>query len=90
MLAAGLSGSLSADTIVYSGARSAGSATATISITTDGTLGPLSLFNIIDWKIKLSDVQNTSDLLGPLGGANSEVFILGTAFTATATQLLVL
>lgn len=37
----------------------------------DGTTGPLSLSNILDWHLSLSDGVHTDTLFGPLRGNNS-------------------
>ena len=45
---------------------------ATGTITTDGTVGALSLSNILDWHLSVSDGVHTTDTLsGPLSGNNS-------------------
>ena len=60
---------LGADT-VYDVNETFGSGTATGSITTDGTIGTLSLANIVDWNLTLSDGTNISDITP----SNSAVF----------------
>lgn len=58
---------------------------ATGSITTDGTVGVLSESNITDWLLSLDDGSGAFTLDGP---SNSEVWLIGTALSATATDLL--
>jgi hypothetical protein len=61
---------------------------ATGTITTDGTTGPLSLSNILDWHLSVSDGIHTTDtLLGPLSGNNSFDSFNKTDQAATATTL---
>ena len=79
--------SSSALATTYVGVRTAGTATATLSITTDGTIGALSNSNITDWTIALSDAPDSFTLQGPLSGSNSQLGIAGNALTATATGL---
>lgn len=57
-------------------------------IETDGSLGPLTELNIIDWTLTLSDGVGTFDLFGPLSGANSQVAISGSPLSASPTALL--
>ena len=65
------------------------------SITTDGTLGPLSASNIIDWNligaaqpVPAVEVANIFQLVGPLsGGPNSSVQILNANIIATLSTL---
>lgn len=72
----------------YIGTRHVGAATAQLSITTDGTLGVLAFGNITDYTIGLSDPGHSTTLFGPLSGNNSGFVVLGSALSATATQLL--
>src|SRR5262245_4444215 len=65
------------------------------SITTDGTLGPLSASNIIDWDligaaqpVPAVEVANIFQLVGPLsGGPNSRLQILNANIIATPLTL---
>jgi hypothetical protein len=58
-------------------------------IITDGKIGTLGQSDIVDWNLLLNDGTNTKDLLGPLSGSNSVVFVvLPSSLSATATQLL--
>ncbi len=72
----------------YTGTRAVGTGSATMSITTDDTLGALTAGNILDFTITLINGAVQSTLFGPLSGDNARVEILGNALTATATQLL--
>ncbi|MEM7223876.1 MAG: PEP-CTERM sorting domain-containing protein [Pseudomonadota bacterium] len=56
-------------------------------IETDGTQGTLTAANIVDWNLTLS-ANGTFTVLGPASGDNSELLIVGTALSATATDLL--
>jgi hypothetical protein len=67
-----------------------GGATATGTITTDGTQGQLNQAVIVDWNLLLHAVSSQSvDLLGPGAGAsqNSAEELLGTAVSATTAGL---
>jgi PEP-CTERM motif len=76
----------SASALTYIGNRSIGLGSAALSITTDGTLGALSLSNIVGWTIGLDNGAFT--LIGPDGMQNSAVRSgNGAAFFATATDL---
>jgi hypothetical protein len=59
-------------------------------IETDGILGVLSTYDILDWNLQIGDGNgNTNfDLRGTLSGSNSAFVIGGSDFSATATQLL--
>jgi hypothetical protein len=74
--------------VVYTGVRTAGTATANLSIRTDGTIGVLSTGNVLDWVISMTDGVDSFTLLGPMSGPNSTLLIQGVAFSATATDLL--
>jgi hypothetical protein len=76
----------SAVPITYTGVQTAGAATATLSITTDGTIGVLGASNIIDWTIGMTDGVDSFTLLGPLSGANSALYLTGSAVSATSTD----
>ena len=86
--AAAIACSVSANAATYVGTRTVGTATANLSITTDDTIGVLGVANILDYTITLTDGLDNFVLTGPLSGDNSDVAISGTAFTATATDLL--
>lgn len=62
-------------------------------IETDGTVGVLAAGDVLDWNLLLyggltMGGSDTFDLLGPLSGSNSETAVVGSALSATATQLL--
>lgn len=61
--------------------------TVTGTITTDSDSGVLAASDIVDYNLMLNDGTNTLNLLGPLSGDNSHVFLGGTALTATAMAL---
>lgn len=75
-----------ADPITYTGMRNVGAGSASLSITTDGTIGALTAGNIVDWMITVS-WESSFTLRGPLSGSNSEVLSRGSALSATATEL---
>jgi hypothetical protein len=77
-----------ADATVYTSTRTVGTATAQLSITTDGKIGMLAAANILDFTITLTNGSVTTTLFGPAGEQNASAQISGPAFTATATQLL--
>ncbi len=79
--------SVSANAATYIGNRTVGTATASLSITTDDTLGVLGNANILDWTISMIDGPDMFTLLGPLSGNNSQLLIDGTALTASATDI---
>lgn len=87
-LFAALSIAGSADAADYVSTRTVGDATASLSITTDDTLGVLTTDNILDWTVVLTRGSLTETLFGPESGDNSRVQVRGNALTATATQLL--
>ena len=77
---------ISANALTYVGNRTVGLSSANLSITTDGTLGTLSLGNITGWTIGLDGGAFT--LFGPGGMHNSVVRSgNGAALFATATDL---
>jgi hypothetical protein len=60
------------------------------SITTDGTPGPLTASNVLDWDLIGSTVNNSVpafsfDLTGPLSGNNSQLSFLGNVLAAPLT-----
>lgn len=73
---------------VYSVDRSIGVGGVSGYIETDDTIGTLASNNITDWQLLINDGQDTFTLLGPKSGLNSELAIVGTAFSATASDLL--
>jgi len=73
---------------VYSVNRSIGVGGVSGYIETDDTIGALTSDNITDWQLLLDDGLDTFTLLGPNSGANSELAIVGSAFSASATNLL--
>jgi hypothetical protein len=56
-------------------------------ISTDGTIGALTVGNVTDWSLLLNDGSTTKTLTGPLSGNNSGLTLLGSDLTATATGL---
>jgi hypothetical protein len=54
-------------------------------IDTDGTLGVIGTGNVTNWSLNLTDLSGSFLLMGSV---NSQVSIVGSAFTATATNLL--
>lgn len=75
-----------ADPITYMGVRSVGAGSASLSITTDGTVGVVTASNIVDWVITVS-WESSFTLRGPLSGNNSQVLSRGSALSATASEL---
>ena len=75
-----------ADPITYTGVRSVGAGSASLSITTDGTIGVVTAENIVDWVITVM-WESSFSLLGPLSGNNSQVLSRGSALSATASEL---
>jgi hypothetical protein len=75
-----------ADPITYIGLRNVGAGSASLSITTDGTLGVVTAQNIVDWVITVS-WESTFTLRGPLSGNDSQVLSQGSALSATASEL---
>ena len=75
-----------ADPITYTGVRSVGDGSATLSITTDGTIGVLTADNIVDWLISVS-WESSLTLRGPSSGNDSQVASRGSALSATASEL---
>lgn len=85
-LVLGLAASLlaaSANAAVYFASRTVGAGTVDISITTDDTLGVLTKDNILDWTIVVANNGQSTEI----NSGNSNVFVDGTAFSATATGL---
>ena len=77
---------ISANALTYVGNRTVGLGSANLSITTDGTLGTLSLGNIVGWTIGLDGGAFT--LFGPDGAVNSRLRSGGgAALFATATDI---
>jgi hypothetical protein len=81
----------SAASITYDVDQTIGAGGVTGDIVTDGQIGTLVQSDIVDWNLLLNDGTNSRDLLGPLSGSNSVVFlhyITTPNLSATATQLL--
>jgi hypothetical protein len=74
--------------IQYNVDQTIGSATAVGFIDTNGDTGILFRPEIIDWDLTLTDGALTWDLLGPLSGNNSVLYLRGFDLRATPTQLL--
>jgi hypothetical protein len=74
--------------IQYNVDQTVGSATAVGFIETNGDTGIVLKGDIIDWNLTLTDGAFTWDLLGPLSGNNSVVYLRGFDLRATPTQLL--
>jgi hypothetical protein len=68
--------------------QSIGIGSVTGTITTDGTFGVLSSGNITDWNLVINNGSATFDLLGPLSGNNSAIYLVGSDLTATSANLL--
>ena len=77
-----------AEAAVFNLNRTIGGGSVVGTVTTDGTLGVLAQGNITDWSLALNDGSNTFTLLGPSSGNNSRLVVVGTALSATATQLM--
>ena len=71
----------------YVASRAVGAGFVDLSITTDDTLGVLTTGNILDWVINVSRGADSFSLEGPGGLNSSTTGMLGTALTATATDL---
>ncbi|MBS3955381.1 MAG: hypothetical protein KGZ88_20730 [Methylomicrobium sp.] len=73
----------------YSVNRSIGAGSVTGTITTDGSLGILSASNFLNWELLLNDSKATFTLYGPESNrSNSNLFLVGNAFSATASELI--
>lgn len=73
--------------LTYTSERSVGVGSASISITTDGTLGTLFRSNIVDWTISVRNGLETATITGPLSGNNSNLGLMGPALSATNSGL---
>lgn len=71
----------------YIANRAVGGGFVNLSITTDDTLGVLNTDNILDWDITVTNGLDVFNLQGPGGTNNSGRRVLGSAFTATASDL---
>lgn len=80
--------STSAQAATYIGTRTVDTATVNLSITTDDTIGALTVPNILDFTISVTDPSGNFTMNGPLSGDDSFILISGTALTATATDIL--
>lgn len=78
----------SATPAIYYVDRVIGSGTVTGFIETDGLNGVLFAADFLDWNLVLSDGTSTFNLLGPLSGNNSTVFIQGADTEAFGPDLL--
>lgn len=84
MLAATCLAAGPAQAVVYTGSHTADTATVDVSITTDGTLGVLSMANVLSWSFTLTDPGGTVTLDT---GNSSFSYLSGNAFQATATDI---
>jgi hypothetical protein len=85
LLATGFFANAANANLIYDVNRTVGAGSVVGSITTDGSLGALVTGSILDWSLTLTDTG------GPFflnGSAYSAVLVNGTAFSATATDLL--
>ena len=62
---------------IYALNNAIGSGGVTGTIETNGTIGTLISTNILDWNLVIDDGSNTFNLLGPLSGNNSLLFMSG-------------
>lgn len=76
-----------ASAATYVASRKIGNAFLNIRIDTDGKTGRLLEPNLIDWRISVKRGAETFELNGPLSGDNSEIFVGGNNFTATAEHI---
>jgi hypothetical protein len=74
--------------VQYNVDQTIGSATAVGFIDTNGDTGILFAPDIIDWDLTLTDGALTWDLLGPLSGNNSVLYLRGFDLHATPTEIL--
>lgn len=75
--------------ITYTAARSVGTGSADISITTDGTTGVLSSSDIIGWTITVKNGTDSFTLLGPQAAVpNSQILLRDDGLSATAANLI--
>ena len=74
-----------ANATTYTVNQSFGGGGVTGTIDTDGTIGTLGTGNITDWSLMLTDLSGSFLLDGLV---NSAVLVLGSAFSATVTDLL--
>src|ERR1035438_6325928 len=61
-----------------------------VSCSAEPLVGPLSVSNILDWDLTVSDPASaitSSVILGPLSGNNSQVGLAGSDLTETSSQL---
>jgi len=84
-LAASLALAASANATTYFGNRTVGTATVDFTIVTDDTLGALTVDNILDWSVKISNNGETAAFTANDDGA--KLSIVGSAFTAGAGGL---
>jgi hypothetical protein len=79
---------VSATSIIYNVDRTIGAGSITGFIETDGATGPLSAADFVDWNLLLNVGPSTFDLMGPLSGNNSVVFVRGGDTQVFGTQLM--
>jgi cell wall-associated NlpC family hydrolase len=73
--------------LTYTSERLVGVGSASISITTDGSVGTLSRSNIVDWVITVRNGSEIATITGPLSGDNSLLSVVGSALSATSSGL---
>src|SRR5215467_4511957 len=78
----------SATPITYNVNRQIGAGSVTGFIETDGITGVLTAGDFLDWNLLLFDGTSTFNLLGPLSGNNSAVFVQGADTEAFGSYLL--
>lgn len=78
----------SATPSIYNVNRIIGAGSVTGFIETDGLSGVLTAADFVDWNLVLFDGTSTFDLMGPLSGNNSAVFVQGADTEAFSTYLL--
>ena len=69
----------------YVGSHSVGTTLIDISITTDGTIGALAAWNLLNWSFTLTDGANVVSMTP---GTAALTYLSGSAFQATASQIL--
>ena len=78
----------SASPVIYKVNRTIGTGSVTGFIETDGLMGVLSAADFVDWNLVLFDGTSMFNLLGPLSGNNSTVFVQGADTEAFSSFLL--
>ena len=79
---------MTASPLIFTINNAVGAGSITGTIGTNGGFGVLGTSDIIDWNLTVDDGTNPFTLLGPLSGNNSEILVVGTDLSETATQLL--